>query len=125
MSLSDQTLTALQTLMAQDSALLAQVQGAEETAQAVSYIAQAAAQKGITVSAAELSAYFETRRQGASTQALSDEQLEAVAGGVSDTDKLILLSVFTLGLGCIAFSAGQAVGHPDNPELIGIKQKFC
>lgn len=103
MSLSANTQQQLQTLMQQDPALVAKVHGTNDATQAAALIAEAAAQNGIEVSAAALAAHFEESSKASANQALSDEQLEAVAGGAGVVDA-IFMSIFTLGIGCVVVS---------------------
>ncbi|TXT39627.1 MAG: hypothetical protein FD135_2059 [Comamonadaceae bacterium] len=121
MSLSPQTLSALQTLMTQDKTLLAQVQGTDDAAQAASIIAAAAAKNGIEINEAELTQHFEEASKAAANQALSDSQLEAVAGGMNDTEKMVLVSILSFGIGCALVSFTQAV----KGSAAGFDQKFC
>ena len=131
MSLSPETLSALQTLMAQDAALMARVQTTPNTTQAAALIAEAAEKNGIVVNEAELSNHLEAVSHTLTSQALSDRQLDAVAGGgfmppmdnmpLNDDDaRMALLSVHTLGLGCAVISIGQAAG-----DMMGYTKKFC
>lgn len=103
MSLSTTIQNQLRQLMQNDQALVAHVQGAENTAVAATVLAAAAANKGIAVKAEELVAYFEEATQAASHQSLSDEQLDVVAGGAGIVDT-VFMSIFTLGIGCAAVS---------------------
>lgn len=121
MSLSEKTLSALQALMTQDKALLAQVQATDDAAQAASIIAAAATQNGLEINQAELAQHFEEASKSAANQALSDRQLEAVAGGMSDTDKMIMLSILSFGIGCAMVSINQAA----KGSAAGFDQKFC
>ncbi len=68
------------------------------------------AENGITIEAADLRAYFQAAIAKARASGdLSDAQLDGVAGGgVTDA---ILLSVFTLGLGCATVSAIAASSY--------------
>ena len=126
MSLSEKTLTELHQLVAQNTDLLKRVQATNDAAQAAALIAQAATENGINVSEAELAAHFEQASAAAKDQALSDQQLEAVAGGINDDGRMALISVFTLGLGCALVSIGQALGgkHIDGTAKYLDKQ-FC
>lgn len=126
MSLSAQTLAELHQLVANNTDLLARVQGTNDATQAAALIAQAAAENGISVSEAELAAHFEAASKAATHQALSDSQLEAVAGGINDDGRMVLISVFTLGVGCALISIGQAVGgaHADGTAKY-LDKKFC
>lgn len=129
MSLSEQTLVALQTFMALDKALMAQVQATNDAAHAAALIAPAAAKQGITVNEAELIAHLEVVSASLTNQALSDQQLEAVAGGFmpskdvsykNDDERFTLMSVITLGMGCAIVSIGHAAG-----DMMGFTKKFC
>ena len=122
MSLPPQTLIALQTLMTQDKALLTQVQATDDAAQAASIIAAAAAKNGIEINEAELAQHFEEAAKVSTNQALSDSQLEAVAGGISDTDKMIIASIFSLGFACVMISIDQAF---NKGQVSGFDRKFC
>ncbi|TXT39634.1 MAG: hypothetical protein FD135_2066 [Comamonadaceae bacterium] len=117
MSLSEPTLIALQTLMAQDQELLAHVQAADDADQAAALIAEAATRHGIAVKVTELQTYFAQVSQAAAGQALNDAQLDAVAGGWSNRDTMITLSVLTLGMSCVFFSAAEGA--------YGIKKRMC
>ena len=115
MSLSETTLAELHQLVAQNTDLLTRVQATNNAVQAAALIAQAANQTGINVSATELAAHFEAASKAATDQALSDQQLEAVAGGWSKQDSLIVVSFITFGLGCMVASIVQdAQGNRNN-----------
>ena len=107
MSLSEKTLTELHQLVAQNTDLLKRVQATNDAAQAAALIAQAATESGINVSEAELAAHFEHASAAAKNQALSDQQLEAVAGGWSKDDSMIFVSFLTFGIGCMVASIVQ------------------
>lgn len=115
MSISEQTLKALQELMLQDKELLLRVQASSDAGESAALIAQAAAQRGITISQAELLAHFEEAGQAGLNQALSDDELDAVAGGWSKNDSLILVSFLSFGIGCMVASIVQdASGNKGN-----------
>ena len=130
MSISEQTLVALQTFMALDKALMAQVQATNDAAHAAALIAPAAAKQGITVNEAELIAHLEVVSASLTNQALSDQQLEAVAGGFAnpfkhatfnnDDEKFTFVSIASLGMGCAIVSIGHAAG-----DMMGFTKKFC
>ncbi len=103
MSLTANTVHQLQELMQQDPTLVAKVHGTEDAAQAAALIARAAAQSGIQITEAELAAHFVASAKGSANQALSDEQLDAVAGGAGIVDT-VFMSIFTLGIGCVVVS---------------------
>lgn len=117
MSLSPQTLSALQALLAQDPALLVRVQAAPDAAQAAILMTETATKNGIAISAVELQTYFAEVNQAAAGQALSDAQLEAVAGGWSNRDTFITMSVLTLGTGCAYCSLSEVA--------YSVKKAFC
>lgn len=121
MSLSDQTLRTLQQLMAQDKALLARVQASDDATQIATLIAEAAEQNGFAVNTAELAAHFAEASRISADHALSDSQLDAAAGGGIRRDDMILISIFTFGVGCAVISIKQAAGAPGG---FG-DQKFC
>ncbi len=115
MSMSEQTLKALQELMLQDKELLLRVQASSDAGESAALIAQAAAQRGITISQAELLAHFEEAGQAGLNQALSDDDRDAVAGGWSQNDSLILVSFLSFGIGCMVASIVQdASGNKGN-----------
>ncbi|TXT39631.1 MAG: hypothetical protein FD135_2063 [Comamonadaceae bacterium] len=121
MSLSAPTLSALQALMTQDTALLAQVQATDDAAQAAATIAQAAARQGIAVSETDLHTHFSQARQAVADQSLSDGQLESVAGGITnDQFAMLMASLMTLGIACAIISIAHAAG-----DKIGFDKKQC
>ncbi|TXT39622.1 MAG: hypothetical protein FD135_2054 [Comamonadaceae bacterium] len=124
MSLSDQALSALQELMTQNKELLAQVQATNDAAQAANIIAAAAAQNGIEATQADITQHFEEAFKATTNQALSDKQLDAVAGGSVDDDWMIALSILGLGIGCGIISIAQAAGAKFSLEGRPAK-KFC
>ncbi len=124
MSISEQTLSALQELMAHDAELLTQVQGSNDAAEAAGLIARAADAHGIAVDPAELTRHFEAASRALAEQTLNDQQLDAVAGGISDDGIMAVLSIFSLGLGCAVVSFGQSIGGNFSHEGHTVK-KFC
>lgn len=126
MSLSAETLNALQQLMAQNKELLARVQTTQNSMQAAFHIAEAAAKNGISVSEAELIAHLEEASSTLTNQALSDQQLEAVSGGLSDDGYMALISIFSFGIGCAAISFAQAAGgNFYNSSEKHTSKKYC
>ena len=115
MTLSDKTLAELQQLLAQNPELLAQVQTVHDPAQAATLIAQAAAHKGLTISAAELTAHFAASAP-TGQQALSDAQLDLVAGGGTAVDA-VFMSIFTLGIGCAVVSIQTSIENSKGGKL--------
>lgn len=114
MSLSQVTLNELQQLIAADAGLQSRLQGADDAAQAVEMIVVAAAAKGLQVEPSELSAHLAVAVEAASTTALSDAQLESVAGGMNHGE-FVAMSVFTLMIGCAINSQvhGHIQGNPN------------
>lgn len=117
MALSPNTQQQLQTLMQQDPALVAKVHGTDDAAQAAALIAQAAAQNGIEVNTTELAAHFVASAKESANQALSDEQLDAVAGGGRNVVDTIFMSIFTLGIGCAVISIQTSIDSSKNGKL--------
>ena len=75
------TLESLQVLIGADTALQADVQAANTPAEVAAILAKAGARKQIEVDQAALTSYLEMLTSAQTSQALSDEQLENVAGG--------------------------------------------
>jgi len=135
MTVSEQTLKALQELIQQDQELLVRVQACADADESAALISNAAAQQGICVSQAELLAHFLGADSAGLNMALSDDQLDAVAGGISDDAKMALISVFSFGIGCAMISISQALGKEGGnvsgspltppPTAGGIVTKYC
>ena len=106
MSLKPETITQLQTLIQADPALVAQLQSCTDVASSAAVIAKAAAAKGMDVSAPDVVAHFEAAvaKQGA----MSDAELEQVAGGMNPATPAIIMSIFSFGLGCGIVSLASA-----------------
>lgn len=111
MSLSNSTLKQLQDLMQQNPALVAQVHNAGNASSVAMVVAKAAANEGIAVTAEELITHFSEATQANQNQPLSDAQLEAVAGGITELDARITMSVLTFGLGCAVMSIVSLAGR--------------
>lgn len=80
----------LQTLLAQTPALLGELQRAASPDLAGEILAAAAAAQGLVIAPAELARYLRTLTPAASPEALSDEVLDGVAGGIrSSNDTLV------------------------------------
>lgn len=95
MRLQADTITRIQALLQADAALLAQVQSCPDPASAATLIAEAAAEKGIKVTAADVLAHVEkaASRQGV----LSDAELERISGG----DPIIIFQfALSFAMGC-------------------------
>ncbi len=100
MSLTPEQTQALRALIEKNPALVERLQQSDDPAGAAAALAAAAGEAGLTIDAAALREHFE---QGMShTGSLSDEQLEAVAGG--DIGGFIQMSILTFGIGCAAAS---------------------
>ena len=106
MSLKPETITQLQTMIQADPALVAQLQLCTDVASSAAVIAKAAAAKGMDVSAPDVSAHFEaaTAKQGA----MSDAELEQVAGGGVDAG-VVVMSIVSFGIGCALISIVTAI----------------
>ena len=113
MSLKPETIAKLQTLIQADPALIAQLQSCADAASSAAVIAKAAAAKGMDVSAPDLATHFEaaTAKQGA----MSDAELEAVAGGVVGG---VVTSFFSLGIACAIRSIEAAALKIDCGESL-------
>lgn len=122
MSLSEQTLSALQQLMAQDQALRASVQTTSDAHQAAALIAEAAEKNNISVSTAELTSHFEQLSAAINNQALTDEQLTTVAGGMNDGEMMLMVSFLSLGFLCAMKSMADVAGLKG---AVGMHKKFC
>lgn len=107
MSLKPETITQLQTLIQADPALVAQLQSCTDIASSSAVIAKAAAAKGMDVSAPDLAAHFEAAvaQQGA----MSDAELEQLAGGWDSSAGGIIMSIFSFGTACAMMSFAAAL----------------
>lgn len=77
---------ALQTLLAQEGELFTLLQGAASPGKACELLAAALARQGLSVAPGEVAAHLNLLTQTACEETLSDEALDAVAGGVSSND---------------------------------------
>ena len=84
MSLSTQTLSALQELMDENKALLAQVQATDDAEQFAAMVADAVAKSGIQAIESEIAQHFEEL-----SKAASDQQLQAVADDLDDDGLMV------------------------------------
>lgn len=92
-------------LVAEDSALADRIRLINEEAVGTTAqkIAALSTESGLPISPKDVLAR---------TEEITDEQLEAVSGGVWDvTGGNICLSIFTLGLGCLGRAIESALGH--------------
>lgn len=123
MRLTEETLQALHTLVAQTPALQAQLQQSDDVAQAAHLLGQAARAAQIDITEEALCAHLRSAIQEvtAQAQALTDSQLERVAGGMSKTD-FIVASVFSFGTACASLSLMKA---RKNMEGVDVSGKEC
>ena len=98
MSLKPETITQLQTLIQADPALVAQLQSCTDVASSAAVIAKAATAKGIEVSAPDLVTHFEA--EVAEQEAMSDAELEQVAGGAGGQANKAETSISTFNIVC-------------------------
>ncbi len=103
MRLSEDTLQTLRTLIEKDPGLRAQLQQANDAAASARILSQAASAANLPVEEAALRTHLEDVSQRVSAEALSDAQLDKVAGGGKDL--YIAISVLSLGIGCAIVSA--------------------
>jgi hypothetical protein len=105
MALSETTLQALHKLVENDPALLAQLQQTDDAAQSARILTEAARAAHIDVEETALCTHLEQLSAKAGSVALSDAQLDLVAGGGEWTRAaFVMMSVGTLGIGCAAVS---------------------
>ena len=108
MSIKPETISQLETMIKADPALVAQLQSCTDSASSAAVIAKAAAAKGMDVTEPDLVAYFEAAV--ANNGAMSDAELEQVAGGVRA--EVIVLTIIG-PLFCAAISIIMAL----NPRV--------
>ena len=87
MSFNPETITQLQTLLQADPALLAQLQAETELAGVAAVIAKAATAQGLDVSQADLISLLTSEQSQVDAAAMSDTELEQVAGGFSNIEE--------------------------------------
>ena len=105
MSLNPETLAQLQTLLQADPALLTQLQAETELAGAAAVITKAATAQGLDINEADLLSHLAAEQSQASAAAMSDADLEQVAGaGIGDAIGLSIIGVGFL-CGMLSFSA--------------------
>ncbi len=124
MNLSSDILQALRNLIEKDPALLERLRQVQDAAQGAALLSQAARQAGIDVTSESLRAYLEGSLQDGA-EALSDEQLDQVAGGMNKSE-FIAMSVFSLAIGCAVVSqkrvdAGARPAQGEHP----LSAEFC
>jgi hypothetical protein len=71
----------------------------KSTADSAKVLSEAARPKGLGIDESALRAHLDKAIRQTQSAALSDTQLDAVAGGYTETE-WILISIFTLGIGC-------------------------
>lgn len=124
MSLSSDTLQALCKLIEQDPVLLVQLRQTSDAAQGAALLSQVAQQAGINVTSESLRTYLEGNFHDVAA-ALSDAQLDQVAGGMSKSE-FIAMSVFSFAIGCAVVSqkrvdAGARPARGEHP----LSAEFC
>ena len=102
MSLKPETIAQLQTLIQADPALLAQLQSCTDAAGSAAVIAKAATAKDIDVSTPDVVSHLEAA--AAKQGAMSDAELEKVAGGAAKIGEVVTLSILTFGVMCAVYS---------------------
>jgi hypothetical protein len=112
----------LQDLVAQDSTISQQMLACGDMAAAAAFLGQAAQSKGIDLNPSELLEYFQ-QKVLPDSGALSDLQLEGVAGGM-DYGEFVGMSVGTASIGCLIASCSNAsvTGVPNDQKD---KSFFC
>jgi len=106
---TDLPIEALTRLLSDKPELAAALRGAATPDAAAETLARVAAENGIAVDKADLLA-FHAERAGQANAALSDADLDHVAGG--DAVDAVVFSFLTMGLGCAVASIEGATG-PD------------
>jgi hypothetical protein len=104
MTIPEPTLQTLRNLIEKNPALLAQLQHADDAAASARILSQAANAANLPVEEAALRIHLEDISQRISAEALSDAQLDKVAGG-GGKELYIVISVLSLGIGCAVVSA--------------------
>jgi predicted transcriptional regulator len=100
MNLQESHILALRGLIEQSPPLLEQLKQSKSMGDSAKVLAEAARQKGLYIDEEALSAYFVQATKQAQSAALSDAQLDAVSGGLTTTE-WVVLSIYTFGIGCI------------------------
>ena len=105
MSLNTETIVQIQAMLQADPALLAELQTQTELAGVAAVIAGAATAQGLDVSEADLLIYLTAQQSQAGGAAMSDTELEQVAG--AGLGGAIGLSIIGVGFLCgmLSFSA--------------------
>lgn len=108
----DKQLQGLQALLAADGALVERVQASGNAETAAQLLCDAAARQGMTVDPTALLEHAQQQVIGQANGALSDSQLESIAGGADPTMKygeFVGLSAGTAMLGCVIASASGVI----------------
>ena len=105
MSLNSETISQIQTMLQADPALLAQLQAETELAGVAAAITKAATARGLDINESDLMSHLAAEQSQANAAAMSDAELEQVAGG--GLGEAIRLSIMGLGFMCglLSFSA--------------------
>ena len=117
MNLNPETIAQIQTLLKADPALLAQLQAQTELAGVAAVIAKAAAAQGLNLSEATLMSFLTVEQSQTTAAAMSDAELEQVAGGGIGAG--IFGSILGLGIGCAALSIHSAVTGKNCGKVLG------
>jgi Arc/MetJ family transcription regulator len=99
MSLDESHIQSLRRLIEQFPALLDQLKQSKSIDESAKVLAEAAQQEGLSIDEEDLRAYFAQAVKQPKSSGLSDAQLDAVAGGLSDAE-VLCISIFTFSIGC-------------------------
>ena len=86
MSINPEIITQVQTLLQADPAMLVQLQAQTELAGVAAVVAKAAAAQGLDVSESNVMSHLASEQSQVTAAAMSDPELEQVAGGFSVDD---------------------------------------
>lgn len=103
MDLQESHIQVLRGLIEQSPTLLEQLKQSKSIDDSAKVLAEVARQGGLPVDEAALREYMNNAMQQAQSAALSDAQLDAVAGGLTNVE-VALLSYCTLGVGCVIYT---------------------
>lgn len=115
MTISAETLQTLRTLAETTPGLLTQLQQTKEASHAARLLVQAARQVGQEINEQDVCDFLEDCSRQATSNALHDDQLDNVAGGMTK-EGFIAMSVFSLGIGCHVMSRNRNNSTGDIPE---------
>jgi predicted ribosomally synthesized peptide with nif11-like leader len=103
-----------------DKGLQDKMKALAEKKAASSEVAALAKENGFTFSAADFDVLIQdASKRAVASDELSEEQLAAVAGGISDSGSWALTSIFTFGIGCAIRAIGSATDGDVNCPGIG------